>query len=61
DAAVAKRAAQLRQTLERRGAGIGPMDTLIAATALAHSATLVTHNVAEFKRVAGLAITDWYV
>lgn len=36
------------------------MDTLIAATALAHNATLVTHNVKEFKRVPGLAVSDWY-
>lgn len=60
DAVVARRAAQLRHTLERRGEGIGPMDTLIAATALAHNATLVTHNVKEFKRVPGLAVSNWY-
>lgn len=60
DAAVARRAGQLRHTLERRGAGIGPIDTLIAATALAHNATLVTHNVKEFKRVPGLALTNWH-
>lgn len=60
DAVAARRAAQLRHTLERRGEGIGPMDTLIAATALAHNATLVTHNVKEFKRVPGLAVSNWY-
>lgn len=60
DAVVARRAAQLRHTLERRGEGIGPMDTLIAATALAHNATLVTHNLKEFKRVPGLAVSNWY-
>jgi len=32
---------------------------LIAAIALAHSLTLVTHNTAEFSRVPGLAIEDW--
>jgi len=36
------------------------MDTLIAATALAHSATLVTRNVREFARVPGLKSVDWY-
>lgn len=60
DAAVAKEAAQLRHTLERRGEKIGPIDTLIAATALAHAATLVTHNVQEFTRVPGLTLVDWY-
>lgn len=60
DAAVGRRATELRHALERSGEGIGPMDTLIAATALAHNATLVTRNVREFSRVQGLKITDWY-
>jgi len=60
DAAVSRRAAELRYALERRGMGIGPMDTLIAATALAHNATLVTRNVREFGRVPGLKVADWY-
>jgi tRNA(fMet)-specific endonuclease VapC len=60
DAAVARRAAQLRHALERRGEGIGPLDTLIAATALAHDATLVTRNVSEFARVEGLAVSNWH-
>jgi len=47
--------AQIRVKLERAGMKIGPLDTLIAATAL-----LVTHNVEEFGRVEGLAIRDWY-
>jgi tRNA(fMet)-specific endonuclease VapC len=40
--------------------GLGPLDTLIAGTALAHSATLVTHNTKEFSRVRGLRLLDWY-
>ncbi|OGA26565.1 MAG: nucleotide-binding protein, partial [Betaproteobacteria bacterium RIFCSPLOWO2_02_FULL_68_150] len=51
DSAVGRRAAELRLALEQRGEGIGPMDTLIAATALAHNATLVTRNIREFGRV----------
>jgi len=39
---------------------IGPMDTLIAGIALRHGATLVTHNTAEFRRVRGLNLEDWY-
>ena len=35
---------------------IGPNDLIIAATALAHDATLATNNVREFKRVTGLQI-----
>jgi tRNA(fMet)-specific endonuclease VapC len=60
DAAACRHAAELRQELERRGEGIGPLDTLIAATALAHNATLVTRNVREFGRVRGLTVVDWY-
>lgn len=32
---------------------------LIAATALTHDLTLVTHNVREFSRVVGLKVEDW--
>ena len=58
DEAAAK--AAVRTELERKGRGIGPMDTLIAGTALANSATLVTHNTREFARVRGLRLVDWY-
>ena len=51
--------AHLRSTLEKRGQGIGPIDTLIAAQALRLGATIVTHNVREFSRVPGLHYEDW--
>jgi len=60
DSAAGRRAAELRHVLERRGEGIGPLDTLIAATALSHNATLVTRNLREFGRVQGLKLVDWY-
>lgn len=60
DSAISRRAAELRQALERRGEPIGPLDTLIAATALAHNATLVTRNVREFGRVPGLNVANWF-
>lgn len=50
---------KIRSSLESQGAKIGPNDTLIAATALANGATLVTHNTREFKRVANLELEDW--
>ena len=56
----ARRAARLRARLERQGTPIGPMDTLIAGTALAHNATLVTHNTAEFQRIPELQVADWF-
>jgi tRNA(fMet)-specific endonuclease VapC len=60
DSAAAKRAAAVSALLRRTGAGIGPMDNLIAATALAYGATLVTHNTKEFRRIRGLDLADWY-
>lgn len=60
DAALGRRAAELRRTLELRGKGTGPMDTLIAATALANNATLVTRNPREFGRIAELKVVDWH-
>ncbi|WP_119067545.1 type II toxin-antitoxin system tRNA(fMet)-specific endonuclease VapC [Aggregatilinea lenta] len=51
----------LRAELERHGTPIGQYDMLIAAVALAHDLTLVTHNVGEFGRITGLQIEDWEV
>ena len=51
--------ARLRAFLERRGQMIGPIDTLIAAQALRLGATVVTHNLTEFKRVPKLKVADW--
>ena len=50
---------ELRAVLERRGAPIGPLDTLIAAHALSLGWVLATHNVREFRRVPGLRVEDW--
>jgi tRNA(fMet)-specific endonuclease VapC len=49
----------IRAELQRAGTPIGPNDALIAATARAYGAVLVTHNVREFSHVAGLRIEDW--
>lgn len=60
DSECAAIAAQLRVSLESAGIPIGPHDTLIAATALRHQAPLVTRNVREFSRVAGLRLVNWH-
>ena len=49
----------VRSVLEQKGQLIGPLDMLIAAHALAVSATLVTHNTREYRRVPGLTLEDW--
>lgn len=51
--------ANIRAELEAKGTVIGPNDLIVAAIARANSATLVTHNIKEFKRVPGLAVVDW--
>lgn len=50
---------RLRKTLELAGTPIGPLDTQIAAHALAVGAVLVTNNGREFSRVAGLELANW--
>ena len=60
DSACAAQAAGIRVALEAAGTPIGPHDTLIAATALRHQATLVTRNVRAFSRVAGLQWLNWH-
>jgi len=50
---------EVRYGLESVGKGIGSLDTLIAAHALALGATLVTNDATEFSRVGGLHCEDW--
>jgi len=50
---------KIRMGLEHSGQRIGSMDMLIAAHALSLDAILVTHNVREFQRIAGLTLEDW--
>jgi tRNA(fMet)-specific endonuclease VapC len=50
---------QVRSDLERAESPVGPLDTLIAAHAMALSAVLVTDNEREFRRVRGLQIENW--
>ena len=60
DANCAMQYAKIRSFLEKEGVKIGPNDTLIAATALAHNAVLVTQNTKGFERVPGLELESWY-
>ena len=60
DRKEAAASAIIRSTLKKNGTPIGPYDVLIAGTALAHRATLVTRNQREFSRVDGLVLEDWF-
>lgn len=57
--ADAQASASIRAALKNRGHPIGAYDVLIAGTALARGLTVVTSNLAEFRRIAGLQVEDW--
>ena len=57
----ARAAGAIRAELEAAGKPIGAYDVLIAGQARRRGATLVTSNVDEFRRVAGLKWEDWAV
>lgn len=50
---------EVKGKLTKAGLIIGENDTAIAGHAIASGCTLVTNNVREFSRVAGLDYEDW--
>jgi len=58
-AKVAQEFGSLRAGLLDAGTPMPDMDLLIAATAIAHNLTLVTHNTQDFANVPGLTVQDW--
>lgn len=52
---------KIRATLAKNGTPIGSNDLQIAAIALLHDLTLVTHNTKEFSRVDKLKLEDWEI
>ena len=59
DDVIADEYARVRAHLERQGMPIGGYDYIIAATAIVHGLTVVTHNTREFSRVPNLNVEDW--
>ena len=59
DDAAAVEYGRIRAFLQRQGAPIAPLDTLIAAHAKSADMTLVTNNLREFERVPGLKLANW--
>ena len=59
DRAAAAAYGRLRAQLESAGTPVGPLDTQIAAQALALGVTLVSNNLREFARVPGLRVVNW--
>ena len=50
---------RLRGYLETRGTPLAVADLMIAAVAVRHGLTLVSHNRVHFERIPRLAFTDW--
>lgn len=59
DEADAQAAAAIRAALKTKGQPIGAYDVLIAGTALAKGLVVVTSNLGEFQRIAGLQVENW--
>lgn len=60
DAEDAQHAGEIRAQLAAAGTPIGPYDVLSAGQARARQLVLITHNMREFVRVAGLQVEDWH-
>ena len=58
---AARACGQIRAALSAAGTPIGPYDLQIAAIALVHGLTVVTHNISEFDRVPQLKTEDWEI
>lgn len=58
DLSAACRFGLLKAELRKHGRPTGEIDAWIAAIALAHEATLVTHNTRDFQDISGLRLED---
>jgi len=61
DHACAERFGKERGGLLQQGISVPTADLMIAAVALVHNLTLVTHNTADFQKIPGLRLDDWLI
>ncbi len=61
DSDCARRFGEVRGALLQSGISVPTPDLMIAATALVHNLTLVTHNTADYRHVPNLLLDDWLV
>lgn len=59
DSRCADQFGQINATLLNLGHPTDAVDVQIAATAIVHDLTLITHNTSDFRHVPGLRIDDW--
>ena len=58
---VARKFGEIQAGLLDVGRPAPEMDLLIAATALVHGHTVVTHNIQDYAMIPGLTVVDWMV
>jgi tRNA(fMet)-specific endonuclease VapC len=59
DSACAEEFGKVQGGLLKQGITVPETDLMIAAVALVHNLTLVTHNTADFQPIPGLRLDDW--
>jgi tRNA(fMet)-specific endonuclease VapC len=59
DHACAEQFGKTRGSLLQKGVSVPTADMMIAAVALVHNLTLVTHNTSDFQNIPGLRLDDW--
>lgn len=59
DLACAEQFGVIRESLLQKGISVPTADLMIAAVALVHNLTLVTHNTGDFQYIPGLRLDDW--
>lgn len=59
DAEASRKSSEILSRLLTRGFSIGVRDAIIAGIPLSNGYTLVTRNLAHFKRVTGLSVEAW--
>jgi len=60
DADCAHEFGKVRATLMKRGRPVDTVDLQIAATAVIHDLTVVTHNTKDYRDIPGLRLEDWF-
>ncbi|MBO7555650.1 MAG: PIN domain-containing protein [Neisseriaceae bacterium] len=51
---------EIKADTQKIGKSVYDMDLLIAASAIAHNMTLVTHNTKHFENISKLQVMDWF-
>jgi tRNA(fMet)-specific endonuclease VapC len=59
DAPCAVEFGRIHAKLLNAGHPLDSVDMQIAATAIVHNLTLVTHNTKDFQHISGLRLDDW--